>query len=141
MEKGSYSLVIELSRGAEVEVGSLGTTAFEPGVYIYNGSANGPGGFKRVERHISGPENIHWHIDHLMSLKEAEVVAAVRSFGTDAECEVSEALDFDCVEGFGCSDCGCRSHLFQAPGLETAIAALETAHREHTDRIEVRRLE
>jgi Uri superfamily endonuclease len=48
---GSYLLVIECETPTEIEVGALGTLGFEAGYYGYVGSAFGPGGLSRVDRH------------------------------------------------------------------------------------------
>ena len=67
MEKGIYTLVLSLSADQTVEVGSLGPVLFSKGYYAYTGSARGPGGLSRVERHISVMEGKNqtrrWHID------------------------------------------------------------------------------
>jgi endonuclease-3 len=114
--KGSYTLLIELSEDVGIELGSLGELKFEKGFYAYNGSAFGPGGLKRVERHREksrGGGSTHWHVDYLLVSSVSEIVGVFKA-GSDHECELSkEMIDrFDYVDGFGSSDCGCRSHLF-----------------------------
>jgi Uri superfamily endonuclease len=114
--KGSYTLLIQLSETRKIEVGSLGKIKFQKGFYGYNGSAFGPGGLKRVERHrekSQDGESPHWHIDYLLVQKTAEVVEVFRK-ESDHECELSQEMkkDFKPVEDFGCSDCSCLSHLF-----------------------------
>ena len=49
--KGIYVLIIEVSQGAEIQVGTLGNVHFAKGLYAYVGSAQN-GLEKRVERHI-----------------------------------------------------------------------------------------
>jgi len=80
MQKGSYSLMIELKSSQEIKIGALGTKKFPKGYYAYNGSAFGPGGFKRVERHkqtLEKGNKMHWHIDYFLSNSETKYVWAL----------------------------------------------------------------
>ena len=71
--KGSYILVIFLSKKVEIEIGALGVLSFSKGYYLYVGSAMGNVGSttleNRVKRHLSDSANkkIHWHIDFLLN--------------------------------------------------------------------------
>jgi Uri superfamily endonuclease len=116
MEKGSYVLVVKMD-SKDVEVGALGEKYFD-GIYAYNGSAFGPGGLSRVERHFRtarGEGSTHWHIDYL--LRSGEVLKAYLFPGEDLECELSSMMD-DPVPGFGSSDCDCSSHLFRFESVD-----------------------
>jgi len=140
--EGSYTLLIDLASDATVTVGALGAHEFGAGRYAYVGSAFGPGGLGRVDRHRElargEREARHWHVDYLLGAAPASVARAVTSEGVDVECAVAGALDdrFQRVEGFGASDCDCPSHLYYAPPGETeALAgAVERAHRERDER-------
>jgi len=115
--KGSYTLLVELSEKKEIEVGSLGSIKFSKGFYAYNGSAFGPGGLKRVDRHrekSSEGGNPHWHVDYLLVSENTEIVEVFKEEGSDHECSLSQKMrqEFVSVDGFGCSDCSCNSHLF-----------------------------
>ena len=128
--KGSYTLLIRVSEQRDVVVGSLGEVSFSEGFYAYNGSAFGPGGLKRVERHREKSReggDPHWHIDYLLVLDESEVVDVFKS-GGDHECGLSGEMRerFDFVDGFGCSDCGCGSHLFYSKNLQALEDFLES---------------
>ena len=112
--KGSYSLIIKAPE--KVEVGALGVKEFEKEYLVYNGSAFGPGGLKRVFRHFSTDKKIHWHIDYL--LEKGELQAALIFPEKDLECELSDNMN-DPVDGFGSSDCKCNSHLFQFESFES----------------------
>lgn len=154
---GTYTLLVELTTPADVTVGSLGATDLPSGHYAYTGSAFGPGGFARVDRHravAAGVRDVaHWHVDYLLGLADAGVVAAVRSPGTDAECTIAARIGTDsdvtarigaesdvadrggeadveapAVEGFGATDCGCRGHLAYAPERAPLYEAVWTAH-------------
>jgi len=116
MDRGIYCLLLENSP-AEVAVGSLGILRYRRGWHLYVGSALGPGGLVRVERH----RRLHrdrdrpprWHIDHLLLSPAFRLRAAVSAgTGEDMECRLAEALGPPFVPGFGCSDCTCPSHLF-----------------------------
>lgn len=119
--KGSYSLIIEPPR--EAEIGALGVKEFEADIVVYNGSAFGPGGLKRVLRHFSSDKKIYWHIDYL--LKEGELKKAIIFPEADLECKISEKMSRP-VEGFGSSDCSCDSHLFQFGSLNEVFKAFDS---------------
>jgi endonuclease-3 len=126
---GTYALVFEVAERATVEVGALGRTEFPTGDYAYVGSAFGPGGFARVDRHrrhLAGTDGtVHWHVDALTTLPAASFVAAVLAPGADVECAVARRLPPGPVDGFGASDCDCRSHLAGVPRsvVEGRVAA------------------
>ncbi len=116
---GTYVLVIEATRAATVEVGSLGDRTFEAGAYAYVGSAFGPGGFSRVDRHrelaAGDRETHHWHVDYLLGHPATRLEAAITFPDADRECELATALPGEPVEGVGASDCDCSAHLLAAP--------------------------
>jgi Uri superfamily endonuclease len=134
MAGGTYTLLVELSEGVDIEVGALGEYSFESGWYAYVGSALGTGGFSRVERHrelAAGERDVrHWHIDYLLGHDAAAIGTVVRTAGVDAECAIADAIDGDPVPDFGCSDCGCGSHLFYSPDRDTLCSTVENAHRD-----------
>ena len=111
--KGSYILLIELEEETEIEIGT-GKKRLEKGFYTYFGSAFGPGGLKRIERHrevSKGERDVkHWHIDYLSGLETSEFIEAVRFPEKDIECDLSSEAEKK-IEGFGSTDCGCKSHL------------------------------
>lgn len=112
---GTYVLVITLGSDLTTEVGALGTLSFPAGVYLYIGSALG-GLDQRVSRHIRHEKTVKWHIDRLTVA--ADSVIAYESYPDYVpECELA-SMAGDCgmvpsVDGFGCSDCSCRTHLFR----------------------------
>ncbi|AKB30248.1 Endonuclease III [Methanosarcina siciliae T4/M] len=115
-EKGVYCLVFE-NRDCVIEVGKKGNFSFSEGFHIYTGSALGPGGMKRVKRHIDlsskRDKNPRWHVDYLHltpSFKLEWAICAATS--ARLECELARRLGGDSVQGFGCTDCACKSHLF-----------------------------
>jgi len=128
MEGGSYLLVLRHVGTETVAVGALGAVRFRDGYYVYAGSAFGPGGLGRVERHRRTAEEddaLHWHIDHLLVRDTTSVDRAVTVAGEDIECRLAQDIGGEPVEGFGCSDCDCDSHLSyfrDSEELEAAIA-------------------
>lgn len=109
-----YVLIIQIGKNINVNVGALGNVNFEKGIYAYVGSAK-KGLNKRIQRHLRKDKQKFWHIDYLLndnSVKVLKVFTVQESF---SECEVAKIIDevgFP-IQGFGSSDCKCRSHLFR----------------------------
>ncbi|WP_456481616.1 GIY-YIG nuclease family protein [Methanopyrus sp.] len=129
-DRGSYALVFRVNRRTEVSVGSLGNVTVEAGswAYVGSGTGRGPSGLRgRLGRHLKsareGTEKPHWHIDYLLSQARPEVEGAWIIEG-DRECELAAILAemVPGIQGFGCSDCHCETHLFRAGIAETAEA-------------------
>jgi len=126
--KGSYVLLIELTKEQTITTGSLKAIYFPRGYYAYVGSAMG--GFKsRLNRHLRSDKKPHWHIDYL--LEKASISEIILCKTNDrVECAMAQALScqFDSIPGFGSSDCKCRSHLFFAADKmhPTIIASLSS---------------
>ncbi len=113
---GTYVFLLHNKTPIAVRVGRLREIRFEPGYYLYVGSAFGPGGVRaRVLRHCRRQKSLHWHIDYLS--------AATTPLGA-WYCHAATPLEHDWagllqamdgllpILGFGCSDCQCVSHLF-----------------------------
>jgi len=127
---GSYVLIISLDRDTTIEVGALGEMHFRAGAYAYVGSAMS-GLDARIARHLRDDKRLHWHVDYL--LQHAEVVDVVRvECDERLECRIASALAerLDAVEGFGCTDCGCASHLFYARRIDELRDAVAGAVEE-----------
>jgi len=113
--KGVYVLVISVGKGFRVNVGALGSIFFEKGLYAYVGSAQN-GLERRVQRHLRKTKKKFWHIDYLL---DDDAVRIVKVFCKEAEkseeCKIARKLSERgiAVKRFGCSDCGCVSHLFR----------------------------
>ena len=129
---GAYGLFIRL-RSRLDNVGPRRTpSALASGLYLYAGSAWGPGGIRaRVARHLRPQKPLWWHIDRLTEAGEIEAAMAVPQA---RECElIAAVISMPSVEapvpGFGSSDCKrCRAHLL-ALG-ETDAARLRGRFRE-----------
>ena len=132
MAGGTYTLVVEVPESRTLSVGALGEHRFAAGWYAYVGSALGPGGFSRIDRHrelAAGQRDTrHWHIDYLLGAPAVRVAAVERTPGLDGECRVAERVDGEAVPDFGCSDCGCVSHLFYQPREDALRESVRAAH-------------
>ena len=120
---GTYVLVVDLPRATTLEVGALGEREFDAGTYAYVGSAFGPGGFARVDRHrelARGERDArHWHIDYVLGHPETTLESAITFPDADRECELAASLPGEPVDGFGASDCDCSGHLLAGPDRST----------------------
>ena len=135
-EGGTYTLILALDTSTTVEVGALGPREFEEGWYAYTGSALGPGGFARIDRHrevAAGEREVrHWHIDYLLGLDATRIETVERSYGVDVECEIASTIASNgtVVTEFGASDCDCDSHLVGHAEREPLIDSVRTAYDE-----------
>ena len=116
---GCYNLIISLKRKKTIRVGKLGVASFPRGTYVYTGSAmNGLGA--RLGRHLSREKKLHWHIDYLLTQREARIERIILySPAPDQECRQNHRIAglpgaTVILKNFGASDCkaGCGSHLF-----------------------------
>ena len=109
----NYALFIKLYRDIQIIVGSLGKIYFKKGNYLYVGSAKI--NFKsRIKRHLLKDKKIFWHIDYLLSSKNA-IIKEVWVTNKIKECNIAKLLNkMGCnpIKDFGSSDCKCFSHLF-----------------------------
>jgi Uri superfamily endonuclease len=116
---GAYILLFCLPEQRTTQIGRLGVFTFPEGEYAYVGSALS-GLEPRVSRHLRGSLKKHWHIDYLLPHSINRRAYAFPS-EIDIECELAReigVIDGACrpAEGFGSSDCVCRSHLFLLEG-------------------------
>ena len=123
-DRGSYLLLLHLERARRIEVGRLGRLRFRPGWHLYVGSAM-QGLSARLARHVRRRKRFHWHVDFLRAAADRVVPLPIRSSRRE-ECDLAAALA-DLLEpgppGFGCSDCGCPTHLFWSPTAPLASPA------------------
>ena len=112
--RGAYVLIVSLENERLIAVGRLGQIRFKAGMYAYCGSAMA--GYRgRVGRHFKQDKKLRWHIDYLLQVAEP-VGAYLIQGGEGMECALGRLLSSlegsEPVEGFGSSDCSCRSHLY-----------------------------
>ncbi len=133
--KGTYVIIIALGSDADIRVGALGIFRFPKGTYCYVGSALG-GIDPRVRRHLRKDKVLKWHADYLTT--NAESCRAYISYPDYIpECElagIAEKCGMEpAVKGFGCSDCGCYTHLFRTDGESLKSFLKRTNMAEFTD--------
>jgi Uri superfamily endonuclease len=119
-DPGTYALILVAEDHRTVQVGRLGMLLVEPGIYVYVGSALGPGGLAgRLRRHLRSTKRLHWHIDYLRAV--ARLDAVWYTAGAERqECQWAAIFArmrgaISPMEAFGASDCKCLSHLFHFP--------------------------
>lgn len=113
--KAVYLLFLKVEEQKNIEIGALGRLKFKPGTYVYVGSAMNSVE-KRLERHFSEVENLHWHIDYLTAETDPFDYFILPE-GSEYEEWLAEKLLKYCepVESFGSSDSSQESHLFKVP--------------------------
>ena len=120
-------LIIQVGKDVDVNVGALGMLTFKKGFYAYVGSAQA-NLERRIKRHLRKEKRLFWHIDYLLDSDAAKVVRVFRKEAKKAEeCEVARRLSEkgELVDGFGCSDCGCRSHLFRVGDYDSLLGSVQ----------------
>ena len=148
VQTGSYALILELTHSLSLKVGRLGSFELSPGIFIYLGSARGPGGIRaRLGRHWDARGRIRWHIDYL---RRSTIVRGFgillqlneRRTGFPMECRWSQQLlslpsASVPIPGFGASDCrsGCPAHLFyfKHPDILERIPVIFALHGNEVD--------
>lgn len=111
--KAIYLLFLQLEESKTIEIGTLGKIEFEPGTYVYVGSAMNSVE-KRLERHFSETKNKHWHIDYFTDeTKPFDYLIIPET--SEYEEFFAERLEEHCepVPEFGSSDSSQDSHLFK----------------------------
>jgi len=117
LNTGSYHIYLALDKPIRLKIGALGLYSFEPGLYIYTGSAM-KNLLQRVARHKSRNKLRRWHIDYLTSNKNFKIIK-IEIFESDKreECQRNASLLENSkaeipIKRFGSSDCKCcPAHL------------------------------
>ena len=113
--KGVYVLIIQVDEDTDMNVGALGRLTFKKGLYAYVGSAQN-NLEQRVKRHIRKEKRRFWHIDYLLDNDATKVVEVFhKQADKTEECAIAKVIGKrgEPVDGFGSSDCSCKSHLFR----------------------------
>jgi Uri superfamily endonuclease len=113
---GTYALILVSSSQKVIQIGRLGQLRLNPGYYIYIGSAFGPGGLKaRISHHKRLSKHPRWHVDYLRTVTYLRGVwytyDSVHREHQWAENMLRMKNASIPIEGFGSSDCICKSHL------------------------------
>ncbi|ADI32135.1 GIY-YIG nuclease family protein [Staphylothermus hellenicus] len=110
--KGYYVLFIKVGKTCRITTRSGRIFNIKPGIYIYLGSALGKGGlYSRIMRHLGKRKKLFWHIDYLLTCRQAEIIDYLiiecsRNKCFDYESFLSRTLTnvLEPIKGFGCSD-------------------------------------
>ncbi len=115
--KGTYVLILQLTKGKRIRIGKLGNYEFKSGFYCYAGSTQGNGGLQqRLIHHSKFSKSPHWHIDYLRLHAEIKIIwinetnKKLEHIFADTLLEMNKVNSY--IVGFGSSDCNCISHLF-----------------------------
>ena len=114
-EKGSYILFFKTEEKKFITIGKLGKITIKPGIYVYIGSAFGPGGLRaRIGRHLKKSKKVRWHIDYIR--KELDIIDIYFSTRSEKlECiwaqEILNSGAGVLLKNLGSSDCKCMSHF------------------------------
>jgi len=139
----TYNLLLENKTENRIDIGSLGIIHFKKGYFAYTGSAFGKNGFHRIRRHLINfnyddiceldrvVKNYKewWHIDYLKGYMDI-IGFFLSKTDKKMECTVANFLsdELNGIDGFGCSDCGCHTHLHYSPAKIKLLMALVDAH-------------
>jgi Uri superfamily endonuclease len=130
--RGVYVLIIQVDENVDVNVGALGKLTFEKGLYAYVGSAQA-NLEQRIKRHLRKEKRLFWHIDYLLNDSAARIVKVLyKQADKTEECEIAKAIGErgEPVDGFGCSDCSCKSHLFRIGDYRFLQESMRVVHVE-----------
>ncbi len=111
--RGTYMTLLYNSEPQKIPVGQKGKYYFQEGYYVYVGSGQNTLQ-KRMNRHRRTRKNCHWHIDYLRNHTQWLHNIPIRS-PERLECQLAQSIKQiadTSIEGFGASDCSCKSHLF-----------------------------
>jgi Uri superfamily endonuclease len=130
--KGIYALIIRLNQDICINVGAFGETRFKKGTYVYVGSAQ-INLEQRVKRHLRKEKRLFWHVDYLLNSDTAKIEKTLFMEGDKAaECKIAQEIGErgESVNGFGCSDCDCRSHLFIVSNYDFLLRQMQPLNME-----------
>ena len=98
-----------------MNVGAIGRLTFKKGLYAYVGSAQN-NLEQRVKRHLRKEKRRFWHIDYLLGNDATKVIEVLyEQADKTEECAIARVIGErgESMDGFGSSDCSCKSHLFR----------------------------
>ena len=131
---GTYALVLAAWTDTQLQVGKLGLLHVASGLYVYVGSAFGPGGVRaRVAHHQRRAVRPHWHIDYLRTVTQLLAVCytydAQRREHQWAEAMLQMRGASIPLARFGASDCACATHLVFFRGCPSWLTWQRTLRR------------
>ncbi len=109
---GYYLLIFRIYRKLTITTRGNKVFSLNPGIYVYIGSAYGPGGLRsRIMRHLRRNKKVFWHVDYLTTNNYVELVGFViinitSRKSIDLENFLSKQMQkyLEPILGFGCSD-------------------------------------
>lgn len=118
---GTYLLVLKVRNDSKIKIGRIGKTSFYKGYYFYVGSAFGKrislenriNRYKKLCKNKKG--KLRWHIDYFLVNPNVLIEELIMFNNQKIECKISNTLKKHAkawIDGFGCSDCKCESHLY-----------------------------
>jgi len=125
-------LIIQVDENVDMNVGALGKLTFEKGLYAYVGSAQA-NLEQRIKRHLGKEKRLFWHIDYLLNNSVARIVKVLyKQANRTEECKIAKVIGErgESVDGFGCSDCSCKSHLFRIGDYRFLQGSMRVLHVE-----------
>jgi Uri superfamily endonuclease len=130
--KGLYTLLIHVLGNMTVQTrGAIFT--LRCGIYVYIGSAMGPHAHAledRISRHLRVRKKSHWHVDYILKPANSIVKGVVYAQSREKlECKLASRFTNQSkpvipIDGFGCSDCKCKSHLLLLRGWKDPLETL-----------------
>ena len=129
MDNGTYILLVYLDKTQKIKPGKLPEILYKKGIYLYVGRAL-TGLQARITRHKRCKKKIYWHIDYL--LQKAKISDIWVRFDYLDECSTAHTIQNSkpavakAIQGFGSSDCRCRSHLFYFPQGTKGLKSLRS---------------
>lgn len=133
MPRGTYTLLVDVPDPIEVAFGAAGSHELPAGWAAYTGSAFGPGGLARVDRHREiargDRDTQHWHIDHVLGHDATRIDTVYVTPGERVECETHRNLPGRVLD-VGASDCTCNGHVRVHADRSPLATALGDLHAE-----------
>jgi len=133
--KGTYILMMKLKDNSKMRIGKLDLIDFPKGYYCYVGSALGKAVNleNRIDRHkkLSKQKSgkLKWHVDYFLVNPNSSIINTVVIKNNERlECDISKKLErvaSKSINGFGCSDCDCRSHFHYFENRQNCEKILE----------------
>jgi len=128
--KGTYCLIIKITKSNEIKIGKLYKKIFKKGYYVYIGSAMNSL-IPRINRHLSHEKKIHWHVDYLLACEDSNIKEVIFNISTKRlECELAKSISKSGkkIAKFGCSDCSCDSHLIYFDNYEDSLNSVKSSY-------------
>lgn len=124
--RGSYLLLLQNKYKCSVRVGKLGQIIFDPGIYVYVGSALN-NIISRVNRHFKSDKKVFWHIDYITPTP-MDIIGAILLISDEKLENILSALlekYFLYIPKFGSTDTKDVSHLYYIKSYSESATLLK----------------